>query len=206
MNYGLYTFMATTEENIIQLLQARDKQVIEVIYDLYAPTLYGVILKIVHSEEIARDVLQDTFIKAWDKGNTFNGQKGTLFTWLLNIARNTAIDKTRSAAWKKKAQVEDLQAVISQADQYRYTETPIEHIGVRSLVDKLHPAYREMIELAYFQGFTQEEITQRLAIPLGTVKSRMRAALRDLRQMFTEHGVVGLLLLIWNIITRFWES
>lgn len=198
--------MATTEENIIQLLQVRDKKVIEMIYDLYAPTLYGVILKIVHSEEIARDVLQDTFIKVWDKGNTFNGQKGTLFTWLLNIARNTAIDKTRSASWKKKAQVEDLQAVISLADQYRYTEIPIEHIGVRSLVDKLHPAYRDMIELAYFQGFTQEEITQKLAIPLGTVKSRMRAALRDLRQMFTEQGVVGLLLLMGNIITRFWES
>ena len=89
------------EQQIIQFLQLQDKRAISMLYDQYAGSLYGVAYKIVQSEQVAEDILQDVFIKVWQKGKDYNSAKGSLFTWLLNITRNRAIDITRSATYKK---------------------------------------------------------------------------------------------------------
>ncbi len=192
--------MKDQNSHIVQALQKRDKRVIEILYDQYSPALYGVILKIVRSEETACDVLQDTFIKIWTHGNQYDARKGTLFTWMLNIARNKAIDKTRSAAFKKKSKIQNLdQAVYNSVEQSEQLNP--DHIGLKGMVDGLEDKYKEVIELAYFQGYTQKEIMERLDLPLGTVKSRVRIGLRELRRLFTLPKVSGFLLIWYWLIT-----
>lgn len=173
--------MQTDQQHIIRLLKAQDKAAISVLYDRYAATLNGVIFRIVHSEELAEDVLQETFIKIWKKGASYDSSKGTLFTWMLNIARNTAIDKTRSANFRNKGKIQELDTHV-----YGIGTESInpDHIGVKDMLDRLDPKYKEILELVYFQGYTQKEIEEELNIPLGTVKSRVRIGLRELRTIF----------------------
>ncbi|TXB64113.1 RNA polymerase sigma factor [Phaeodactylibacter luteus] len=175
-------------ETIIKRLQSGDRAVMSTLYDEFAPALYGVVLRIVHDEAIAQDIVQETFIKAWKNGGSYDPGKGTLFTWLLNIARNGAIDKTRSAAFRNQRQT----ASISDGERNSSalsTVTATDHIGLRKMVGALEDKYQDVIELAYFQGFTQPEIAERLGLPLGTVKTRARIALRELRKFFSEAGV-----------------
>ncbi len=176
-------------------LQQKDKDVIAELYDCYAPALFGVIVKIVRSEAIAEDVLQDTFIKIWKNSHTYDSDKGTLFTWLLNIARNTAIDKTRSKSFRLNGR---LQAIdLDHHDQGDFsTLRQLDHLGVRKIVNALEEKYRVIIDLLYFQGFTQQEVQEYLGIPLGTVKSRTRIALRELRQLFEEQRITLILLMM----------
>lgn len=179
----------------VNRLQQKDKGVIAELYDCYAPALFGVIVKIVRSEDIAEDVLQETFIKVWKSSHAYHPDKGTLFTWLLNIARNTAIDKTRSKNFRLNGQ---LQAIdLNRHDQCDFsTLRKLDHLGVRKTVNTLEEKYRVIIDLLYFQGFTQQEVQEYLGIPLGTVKSRTRIALRELRQLFEEQRTTLILLMM----------
>ena len=160
-----------------------DKKVFSNLYDSYSPALYGIILKIVRQEDIAEDVLQESFIKIWKKAPTYELEKGTLFTWMLNICRNSAIDKTRSAHFRHKTKHELIDQQIS--DHIKWSYSPkTEHIGLKSVINELDDKYKEIIELVYFQGYTQQEVQEYLDIPLGTVKSRLRIGLRELRTFF----------------------
>lgn len=180
----LLFYMLAKQNNLIQGLKKQDKQVIAELYDLYADTLYGIILKVVNQHEgLAQDILQDAFVKIWKNGDRYDESKGTLFTWMLNICRNQAIDKTRSANFKRKSSIQDYTQETSNNIQHSYEQRP-EHIGLKSEVGRLEEKYREVIELIYFQGFTQVEVVEHLDIPLGTVKSRIRIGLRELKKRF----------------------
>ena len=180
--------MKNQDKNIIQGLQQQDKKIIALLYDQYGPTLYGIILKIVQSEEVAQDVLQEVFIKIWKNGTRYDTKKGSLFTWMLNIARNTAIDKTRSASFRQKAKIQALdQTVYNNASLT--TEQNTDVIGLKNFVNGLEEKYREIIDLVYFRGYTQKEVEKHLNIPLGTVKSRVRIALRELKRIFDEQKI-----------------
>ena len=176
------------EQKITSLLQARNIKAVNLLYDNYSAILYGTILRIVHSPDLAQEALQDSFLKAWKFGYSYDVSKGKLVTWLLNIAKNTAIDMTRSADWKMRERTGDLSAAFS----FTKTSTNPEHMDLRKLVDTLHPKHRVLIDMIYFQGYTQEEIRQELNIPLGTIKTRVRAALVDLRTIFGDiNGIVN---------------
>lgn len=177
--------MKIQESHIIRLLKKKDKQAIDLLYDQYAGALYNISLKIVHSEDLASDVLQESFVKAWKHGPNYDKTKGTLFTWLLNITRNTAIDKTRSANFRRRGKIQSIDDSVYNLN----TQFKTDHIGLRELVDNLEEKYRIIIDLIYFQGFTQKEVEEHLHIPLGSVKSRVRIALRELRKVFEEHNV-----------------
>lgn len=179
--------MNTQNTNIDQLvirIKAGDKSAFAELYDKYAPALYGVVSKIVRSEEIGRDVMQDAFVKIWKHIHSFNPEKGSIFTWMLNISRNTAIDKLRKL--KKEGIVEipnpDSDVGIGKAPQ---TSTKINNIGLRELVEKLPPEQKLMVDYIYFNGYTQQEVAEALGIPLGTVKTRIRTAVLALRKVFT---------------------
>ena len=173
--------MSKDLQHIIRLLKEKDKKAISILYDSYAATLNGVIVRIVQSEEIAQDVLQETFVKIWKNGPRYDSSKGTLFTWMLNIARNTAIDKTRSASFKNKGKIQALDKSV-----YNIKGTGInpDQIGLRNMLDSLDPKYKQIMELVYFQGYTQKEISDELDLPIGTIKSRVRIGLRELRKFF----------------------
>ncbi|MEM9921100.1 MAG: RNA polymerase sigma factor [Bacteroidota bacterium] len=156
----------------------------QTLYDDYAPALYGVIFRIVKSEELAEDVLQDTFVKIWKNGPDYDASKGSLFTWMLNIARNTAIDLIRSAHHRRRQHMESPDQAAHIGESFN-----VNHIGVNAIVDNLDEKYRKVIDLIYFQGYTHKEVVEELDIPLGTVKSRIRIALRELRKLFISHVV-----------------
>jgi RNA polymerase sigma-70 factor, ECF subfamily len=169
------------ETELVELLRQKNRKGFAQLYDNYGSALYGIILKIVKIEELAQDVLQDSFIKIWKSIDSYNREKGTLFTWILNIARNTAIDKIRSQDYKQHHQNTPIEA--KQVDKQANTQTDTDHIGLKSLIDRLLPEHQEIIEYLYFKGFTQSEAADSLAIPLGTVKTRVKIALRELRKL-----------------------
>jgi RNA polymerase sigma factor (sigma-70 family) len=177
------------EEKIIQLLKQNDQQAISYIYDKYAASLYGIVLKIVPSEAIAEDVLQESFVKVWKRGSTYDPSKGTLFTWLLNITRNTAIDKLRSAGYRKQEKIQTIDASVYKMGGSTDHEK-VDTLGLKKVVGTLEEKYRIVVDLIYFQGFTQKEVEEHLNIPIGTVKSRVRIALRELRKMLEAHQVI----------------
>lgn len=165
------------------MLKARDERGLRVLYDHYSAALYGVILRIVIERETAEDVLQESFVKIWNNSASYDASKGRLYTWLLNVARNTAIDKTRSKNFRKKGQVQSIEDFVYSVDKQHNNTTPVDHIGLRKFVDELKPDQRQLIDLLYFGGYTQSEAAEELNLPLGTVKTRVKAALTQLREI-----------------------
>ncbi len=173
-----------SEQNIMDLLKRKDKQAIALLYDRFGPSLYGVVLRIVGSKPLAEDVIQDTFIKVWKKSAQYNPDKGSLFTWLLNIARNTAIDKIRSSHYKHQKQFQPFEHSLSESTTHSLTINT-DQIGLRKVVNGLDEKYRVVIDLVYFKGYTQKEVEEELQIPIGTVKTRVKIGLRELRKVFS---------------------
>jgi RNA polymerase sigma-70 factor (ECF subfamily) len=170
------------EEELVARLQGQDKSAFGILYDNYSSSLYGIVLKIVQTTEVAEDVLQEAFVKIWKNMSSYDKSKGRLFTWMLNIARNTAIDKLRAKGGK--FEIRDIDDSVYQIDKKSNTTMKVEHIGVKQSVQNLKPEHRIIIDMAYYGGYTQEEISKELDIPLGTVKTRMRNAIIELRKIF----------------------
>lgn len=170
------------DEKIIELLRQRDSNGVSALYDKYAGALFGVILRKLGNREVAEEVLQDVFTKVWRNFDSYDNTKGRLFTWLVNIARNAAIDATRAKGYNRQNQ--EIDNVVSIIDAQQSTSINTETLDVRQLAAKLSPEYQTLIDLIYFQGFTQQEVAESLDIPLGTVKTRLRAAMNRLRELF----------------------
>lgn len=169
------------ETELVSLLRQRSQQVFSYLYDNYAGALHSIILNIVGEEELANDVLQEVFVKIWKQIDSYDSGKGRLFTWMLNIARNASIDTVRSKSYQNSRQNRELTEDVYAAGGS--SELKTELIGLRKVVHGMKDDYKNLIELAYFQGYTQDEISKMLAIPLGTVKTRLRSALSQLRDI-----------------------
>ena len=172
------------EPDLIKLLVERNKQGIEILYDNYSSALYGVIYRIVQNDEIAEDVMQEAFVKIWNNFSQYDATKGRLFTWIVNLARNLAIDKVRSKDFINSSKNQDIANIVSFIDMGSNHSYNPELIGLRELVRKLDPEHKEVIDLLYFSGYTQSEAAEKLNIPLGTVKTRARNAIMKLRKEF----------------------
>ena len=168
------------EPDLVLLLQQRDKSVFSYLYDNYAGALKSVIFNIIREDELSNDVLQEVFIKIWRQIDSYDPSKGRLFTWMLNISRNASIDTIRSKQFQNSKQNRELTEDVYSAGGS--SEVATDHIGLRKMVHQLREEYRVLIDLSYFQGYTQDEISKLLNIPLGTVKTRLRTALIQLRQ------------------------
>ena len=173
-----------SEEELITLLRNRDRQAAAILYDSYSAALFGNIRRIITEQESAEDVLQEAFVKIWNNFHTYDEKKGRLFTWMLNISRNLAIDKTRSLAFKNSGKNRDIENLVHVVDRHESSSTKIESIGLRKIVEQLKQDQQQIIELVYFQGYTQVEVSETLMIPLGTVKTRLRTAMGVLRKYF----------------------
>ena len=170
-----------TETELIALLKERQQSAFGYLYDNYSGSLYSVILSIINDRELANDVLQEVFVKIWRQIETYDATKGRLFTWMMNITRNASIDTLRSKGFQNNLQNRELTDTVY--DSIGSLSTNIDKIGLRKLVYKLKQDYKVLVELAYFQGYTQDEISKILGIPLGTVKTRLRTALIQLREI-----------------------
>jgi RNA polymerase sigma-70 factor (ECF subfamily) len=123
------------------------------------------------------------FVKIWNRIDTYDATKGKLFTWLLNVARNSAIDQLRSLQYKQSLKNQKMDESVGVIDKSQSDVSNVDTIGLRDVVSKLAPEYKMLIEFAYFKGYTQDEIAKEFNIPLGTVKTRTRSALNQLRQL-----------------------
>jgi RNA polymerase sigma-70 factor (ECF subfamily) len=173
-----------SENDIIERLKSSDNGGYEILYDRYASLIFGVIKRIVHIEEDAENLLQDCFVKIWLNIHTYDATKGKLTTWLINIARNTAIDFTRSKVYSQRMKNQSIENIVSPSIEIATQALSAETIGLRQIVNVLPPPCREIIEWMYFEGYTQQEISENFNIPLGTVKTRTRMALKELRAHF----------------------
>ncbi len=163
-----------------------DQEAFGQLYDRYSATLYGIILKVVKEDARAEEVLQDAFVKIWRSIHTYDASKGRPFTWMLNIARNAAIDMVRTAEYRSRGSVQALDKNVYRTGSDEAWQE-LEHIGMDRVLQRMPTEHRELIDMAYYQGYTQQEIAERTGLPLGTVKSRTRAALLSLRTALKEH-------------------
>ena len=176
------TSMSTGEDRLVQLLKSRDDKGLILLYENYSAALYHIVLRIVRREETAQEVLQDTFVKIWKQSATYDATKGRLFTWMSRIAKNTAIDKTRSKNFKASEKTDSMENFVSDNTTFS-TDIRLGDSGLRKVVGQLDEKYHEIIDYLYFKDFTQSETSEALGIPLGTVKSRSRLALKALRSL-----------------------
>ena len=171
-----------SEEELVAALKRNERTAFEFLYDHYSGALFNIICKTLRDEERAADVLQESFLKIWKNIASYNPEKGRLFTWILNIARNGAIDAARVEGRKPIMDDIDNRVALNERDTSEELNTASSEM--KSIVNMLRPERKILIDMAYFQGYTHEEISEELKIPLGTVKSRIRTALQELKQYF----------------------
>jgi len=172
-----------TEEELIAALHSGNHQDFEKLYNRFAQVLYATLIGWVNDTHIAENLLQDAFVKAWTNREAYDPAKGRLFTWLYNITRNICIDYYRSRQYKKgKAAIlsNDISLLVNTKQANQTPDT----IGIFQVINMLRKEEKQVVELMYFKGFTQKEIAGLMNMPLGTVKTRMSMAIRNLRSFF----------------------
>ena len=174
-----------TEEELLSALKSKRRDAVGILYDKYSGFLFGIINRIVQSNEIAEDILQEVFVKIWKNIGTYDSKKAKLVTWMANIARNLSIDKIRSKEYKNQLQNQDIGDYVNIIEDSSPQGFNPDHIGVKEMLKKLQAEHRVLIDLVYFQGYTQADAAEKLGIPLGTVKTRIRSAINQLREIFT---------------------
>ena len=177
----MVTKTSIPEEELVASLKAGEQSAMAVLYDNYSAALLGAIMRIIESKENAEDVLQEVFVKVWKNISSYDRSKGKLFTWLINIARNAAIESTRVKGYAIKNQIRSIDNSVRSINRQHSVTMPVDHIGLKNIIDALKPDYKILIDKLYFEGYTQEETAEELGIPLGTVKTRIRAAINQLR-------------------------
>ncbi|WP_026954449.1 RNA polymerase sigma factor [Algoriphagus vanfongensis] len=170
------------EEEIIAGLRARDREATEYLYEKYSRALFAVISRIISDQTIAEEVFHDSFVKITRKIDQYDETKGRLYTWMANICRNAAIDKLRSKEISQTSKTNTIDDFVFGIESQSGTMEQVEGIGVRELVNQLNADQKFIIEYIYFKGYTHSEISEEFDIPLGTVKSRIRAALQVLKK------------------------
>ena len=180
------------EIELMKRIQARDADALEELYDLYHRLLFGLVLSIVKKREEAEDMLQEIFVKIWNKAESFDPERGNAYSWIVTLARNQAIDRIRSKGYKtqEKQSVSIHQPLFSlEGDKHDPMETTIFSDRaelVKKALGQIPEAQSEVIKIAYYRGMTQREIASYLDIPLGTVKTRTRQGMMKLKSILGE--------------------
>ena len=173
-----------TEIELIRGLAISDKRCLEALYDMYCGSLFGIIKRILKEDEVAEDVLQETFVRIWQSFRLYDSSKGRLFTWMANLARNLALDKLKSKSYRNSTLNDKLCDLELTVDHQFQIKCNPETIGVREMVLSLKPEHKAIVDLVYYRGFTHAEAAEELNIPIGTLKTRMRMAVNHLRKFF----------------------
>ncbi len=187
----------------IQLIKEKDQKGLLFFYDNYANALMGIIVRIVNSEQLGEEVLQETFLKVWTKIETYDSSKSTFFTWMARIARNTAIDLIRLKKIEHQRNTLSFDAAIHDSkvsDNYS-------KLDVEKLTANLDEKYKIVLDYVYLMGYSHVEAAAKLGLPLGTVKSRLRKAILILREELKEEKTIfiGGLILVLLFIQLLWN-
>jgi RNA polymerase sigma-70 factor, ECF subfamily len=172
-----------SEEELVMLLKNKNEQAFSYLYDNYAGALNGVIFRMVNNLELAEDILQEAFVKIWNNFANYDVSKGRLYTWMVNLTKNLTIDTLRSKGYKKQQQISKDENAVSNIKDENFGAERFDALGIRKQLNNLKPEQRAIIDMAYFNGYTQDEISKEMNLPLGTVKTRMRSAIIELRKL-----------------------
>jgi len=175
------TTIQNKEENILSLLLDGNEMGLRLLYRNYKESIYGIILNIVKSENHAEEVLNDVFLKFFNNIKSYDSSKSRLFTWMARIARNAAIDKIRTVDFKSSARSYEISNPVAEKLQYQHEH--IDHSAIASILQALDVDQKRMIEMVYLLGYTHQECSTELNIPLGTVKTNIRRGLLKLRSV-----------------------
>ena len=170
-----------TQEEVLALISKKDDRAYTYLYDMYSKSLFSVIKNLINDREEAEDVLQEVFIKIWKNIDSYNESKGRFYTWAVNIARNSTIDKLRSKNFNNSKKNLSTDNFVHLLDDSNKLTNKIDSIGIEEFVKKLKPKCIQIIDLLFFKGYTQQEASDELEIPLGTVKTQNRNCINDLR-------------------------
>ncbi|HKE24027.1 MAG TPA: sigma-70 family RNA polymerase sigma factor [Bryobacteraceae bacterium] len=177
--------LAAGDGDLLARLQRRDPQALAELYDRYGGIVFRLILRMVRDSGTAEDLVQETFLRVWNRAGGFDGERGAVGPWLLAVARNRAIDHLRARGGRAENTIE-LNEIENPALFAAAASDPL-HFDlarhVKRALGRLTPQQREAIELAYFEGMSQTEIAERMGQPLGTVKTWMRRALELMREV-----------------------
>lgn len=170
-----------SESDLVRDLKAQKREAFEYLYDRYSAALFGVITRVVTRESIAEEVLHDAFLRIWNRIDSYDASKGRLFTWMLNITRNLAIDKTRSKEISRDKKTADIDNLVDKVDRARPESQQEDVIGLSDVLSQLPAEQKFVVEYLYLRGYTQSELAEEFNIPLGTVKTRLRLGMIALR-------------------------
>ena len=180
------------DSDLARRLRARDPHVMAALYDRYGRAAYSVIYRVVRDAATAEDLLQETFLRVWNRAQSFDQDRGALGPWILTVARNRAIDHLRSSDGRMASSSIELDRIENPRLFSEFEDSALSLDRARRLKDalvKLTPSQREVIELAYYEGLSQTEMAARLKQPLGTVKTWVRTALKVLREQLSGQAV-----------------
>ncbi|MGI8642556.1 MAG: RNA polymerase sigma factor [Thermomicrobiales bacterium] len=184
-----------SDADLIGKAASGEARALEVLYERYSRVVYSFAVRMLRDQQMAEELLQEVFFRAWQQGGSYSASRGTFVTWLLSITHNMAIDEIRKRGRRPmKADSEDPEAVLAgMADTGPGVEDEVWLGALRETIagalNELPANQRQAIELAYFRGLTQREIAEHLGEPLGTIKTRMRLGIRKLRDNLEEHEV-----------------
>jgi RNA polymerase sigma-70 factor (ECF subfamily) len=175
------------DKELMAAIVKRDRTALEALYDRYAGAIYSLSMYMLKQPEAAEEVTQDVFLNVWRRASSYNSERGKLTSWLFSIAHHRAIDELR----RRRRDYENVQHGVDLSnrpteggdDPLTYTSLEFERVKLKDALSTLRPEQREVVLLAYFGGFTHSEIAAKLDQRLGTVKTRMRLALKKLREV-----------------------
>lgn len=173
-----------SEDMLVVGLKNNDSLAMSALYQMYSDSLYKVISTIVVIEEVAQDLLQETFIKIWKSFAKYDATKGRLYTWMARLARNLSIDYLRSSNYRNATVCEDLSEVGQQVDMTFQTNYNPELIGVKDMTKILTNDQKSALELVYFKGYTHVQAAEELNITLGILRSRLQSSISELRKVY----------------------
>lgn len=167
---------------LVKRLKSKDTTALDYLYDHYSSALFGVITRTLNNKEAAEETLQDVFIKIWNQIEKYDESKGTLFTWMYRIARNQAIDKRRSKYFKASEKSNDIDNYVDLVESSTNKE---DYIGLSNVLKNLDETCRNLIDLNFFMGYSHDEISKKEKMPLGSVKTKLRSCLKNLRSQLS---------------------
>lgn len=170
-----------TQEELLMQIYKKDDRAFTLLYDMYSKSLFSVIYNLIRDHEEAEDILQETFVKIWKNIDSYDESKGRFYTWILNISRNASIDRLRSKGYNNRQKNLSSDNFVHLLDDSNKLNNKIDTIGIKEFVKKLKPKCIQILDLLFFKGYTQQEASEELQIPLGTIKTQNRNCINDLR-------------------------
>ena len=183
--------VVTSDEQLLTAIQERDEGAIAALYDRYGGLAFGLSFRILNDRNAAEDVVQDAFLSVWRRAVSFEVGRGSVRTWLLSIVHHRAIDRLRGTVGRARqdAPLEDYEHALSVEDPWREVSLGVQRDVLQRSLNTLPIEQRVAIEMAYFSGYTQQEIATTMHVPVGTVKGRLRIGLQKLRVLLSGTGV-----------------